>query len=60
MVIVDFCKACGVVLLSDAHDAGNCLNCGHDVLPRENRIQGTFEESEASALFAACSGEGQE
>lgn len=54
-VILSFCSSCGVLLSSEVweENEGKCYNCNSDTLPREGRIEGEFEESEALKLQCA-------
>jgi len=50
-VILSFCGSCGVLLPTGlSNEGGECPNCAHNTLPRENRIEGLFTESEARKL----------
>ena len=55
--ILDFCRCCGVLIQEGVgtlpEGEQTCKNCGYEIFTRDQRIQGVFEEKEATRLRLA-------
>ena len=60
-IVIDFCGGCGVQLPEDmgtwSPEDQHCENCNHDVYKRENRLQGTFTQTDGQRMLVIYRGE---